>query len=190
MSSPSLKTSRLVLRGLKPEDAPRVQLLAGDREIADTTLTIPHPFEAGMAEQWIESRISFYESGKAVCFAVILAAKDILVGVVSLKKIDQIHRNAELGYWIGKEYWNNGYATEAAVAVVNYGFRELGLQRIYAHCISRNPSSSKVLSKLDMTHEGTLRQHILKWNEFEDVDLYGILRSEHRLGESNLETDH
>lgn len=98
MSSPSLKTSRLVLRGLKPEDAPRVQLLAGDREIADTTLTIPHPFEAGMAEQWIESRISFYESGKAVCFAVILAAKDILVGVVSLKKIDQIHRNAELSY--------------------------------------------------------------------------------------------
>jgi len=150
-NSPSLKTSRLVLRGLKPEDTPRVRLLAGDREIADTTLTIPHPFEAGMAQHWIESRISFYESGKGVYFAIILAAEDILVGVVSFKKIDRIHRNAELGYWIGKEYWNNGYATEAAIAVIDYGFNKLNLQRIYAHCLSRNPSSGKVLSKLDMT---------------------------------------
>ncbi len=183
MSSPSLKTDRLLLRCLKPEDATQVHLLAGDREIADTTLTIPHPFEVEMAEQYVEGKISLYEGGKGVCFGVILPSGDNLVGVVSLKKIDQIHRNAELGYWIGKEYWNNGYATEAAVAVVNYGFGVLNLQRIYAHCLSRNPSSGKVLSKLDMTHEGKLRQHILKWNEFEDIDLYGILRSEHRLGE-------
>ncbi len=183
MSSPSLKTSRLVLRGLRPEDAPRVQLLAGDREIADTTLSIPHPFEVEMAEQYVEGKISLYESGKGVGFGVILPSVDNLVGVVSLKKIDPIHRNAELGYWIGKEYWNNGYATEAAVAVVNYGFGGLNLQRIYAHCLSRNPSSGKVLLKIGMTHEGTLREHILKWNEFEDIDLFGILRSEHRLGE-------
>jgi len=190
MSFPYLKTDRLLLRGLKPEDALRVRLLAGDREIADTTLTISHPFETEMAEQYVEGKILLYESSKGVCFAVILFAEDSLIGVINLKNIDQTHKNAELGYWIGKEYWNNGYATEAAVAVVNYGFKELGLQRIYAHCISRNPSSSKVLAKIGMTHEGRLRQHILKWNEFEDIDLYGILRSEHRLGESNLETDH
>ncbi len=67
----------------------------------------------------------------------------------------------------------------AATAVVSCAFDELKLQRIYAHCFSRNPSSGKVLSKFGMTHEGKLRQHILKWNEFEDIDLYGILRSEH-----------
>ncbi len=183
MSFPTLKTDRLLLRGLTAQDVPEIQLLAGDREIADTTLTIPHPFEVEMAEKYVEGKISLYESGKGVCFGVILPSGDNLVGVVSLKKIDPIHRNAELGYWIGKEYWNNGYATEAAVAVVNYGFGGLNLQRMYAHCLSRNPSSRKVLSKLGMTHEGKLRQHILKWNEFEDIDLYGILRSEHRLGE-------
>lgn len=183
MNFPTLKTNQLLLWGLKPEDAPRVQLLAGDREIADTTLTIPHPLEAEMAEQYVEGKISLYEGGKGVCFAVILAAEDVLVGVVTLKNVDQTHKNAEVGYWIGKDYWHNGYATEAALAVVNYGLEELNLQRIYAHCLSRNPLSGKVLAKIGMTHEGTLRQHILKWNEFEDIDLYGVLRSEHRLGD-------
>ncbi len=67
MNFPSLKTARLVLRGLKPADAPRVQLLAGDREIADTTLSISHPFETEMAKQYVEGKISLYESGKAFC---------------------------------------------------------------------------------------------------------------------------
>ncbi len=183
MSFPTLKTDRLLLRGLTAEDVPEIQLLASDREIADTTLSIPHPFEVEMAEQYVEGKISLFESGKGVCFAAILVGADVLVGVITLKNIDQAHKNAEVGYWIGKDYWNNGYATEAAVAVINHGFGELSLQRIYAHCLSRNPSSGKVLSKLGMTHEGRLRQHTLKGHEFEDIDLYGILRSEHRLGE-------
>ena len=66
MSFPYLKTDRLLLRGLKPEDALRVRLLAGDREIADTTLTIPHPFEVEMAEQYVEGKSSLYESGKGL----------------------------------------------------------------------------------------------------------------------------
>ncbi len=180
MNFPTLKTARLLLRGLTAEDVPEIQLLAGDREVADTLLSIHHPFEIEMAEEYAASKLKLFESGKGVCFGVILPSGDNLVGVVSLKKVDPIHRNAEIGYWIGKDYWKKGYATEAAMAVVNHGFGELGLQRIYAHCLSRNPSSGKVLLKIGMTHEGKLRQHILKWNEFEDIDLYGILRSEHR----------
>ena len=183
MSVPILKTARLLLRSLTAEDVPEIQLLAGDREVADTLLSIHHPFEIEMAEQYVASKLKLFESGKGICFAVILSAEDILIGLVILKKIEETHRNAEVGYWIGKDYWNKGYATEAATAVVNYAFDELKLQRIYAHCFSRNPSSGKVLSKIGMTHEGKLRQHILKWNEFEDIDPYGILRSEHRLGE-------
>lgn len=87
MNFPTLKTNQLLRWGLKPEDAPRAQLLAGDREIADTTLTIPHPLEAEMAEQYVEGKISLYEVGKGVCFAVILAAEDVLVGVVTLKNM-------------------------------------------------------------------------------------------------------
>ena len=178
MNPPSLKTSRLLLRALKSEDALRVQLLAGDREVSATLLSIPHPFEIEMAEQYVANKLSLLKSGEGICFVIILPAEDVLMGLVILKKIDQTHRNAEIGYWIGKDYWKKGYATEAALAVINYGFEELNLQRIYAHCLSRNPLSGKVLAKLGMTHEGTLRQHILKWNEFEDIDLYGILRSE------------
>ncbi len=180
MSFPTLKTDRLLLRQLKLEDAPRIQLLAGDREVADTLLSIHHPFEIEMAEEYVASKLKLFESDKGICFAVILPAEDILSGLVILKNIEKTHRNAEVGYWIGKDYWNKGYATEAATAVVNYAFDELKLQRIYAHCFSRNPSSGKVLLKIGMTHEGTLREHTLKWNEFEDIDLYGILRSDHR----------
>lgn len=180
MKSPSLKTERLLLRGLKSEDAPRIQLLAGDREVSDTLLSIPHPFEIEIAEQYVANKLSLLKSGEGICFAIILSAEDVLIGLVILKNIDQTHRNAEIGYWIGKNYWKKGYAPEAGGAVINYGFGKLNLQRIYAHCLGRNPSSRKVLSKLGMTHEGKLRQHILKWNEFEDIDLYGILRSEHR----------
>ncbi len=187
MKTPSLKTDRLLLRGLKSEDVPRIQLLASDRKVSDTLLSILHPFEIEMAEQYVANKLSLVKNGEGICFAIILLAEDILVGLIMLKKIDQTHRSAEMGYWIGKEYWKKGYATEAAVAVINHGFGELSLQRIYAHCLGRNSSSGKVLSKLGMTHEGRLRQHILKGNEFEDVEIYGILRSEHCLGEGNPE---
>jgi ribosomal-protein-alanine N-acetyltransferase len=77
-----------------------------------------------------------------------------------------------------KEHWNAGYATEAARAVVAFGFAQLGLNRVQAYHYSRNPASGRVLVKIGMSHEGHLRRHILKWGVFEDIDLYGILAEE------------
>jgi RimJ/RimL family protein N-acetyltransferase len=88
------------------------------------------------------------------------------------------HHHAELGYWIGVPYWGNGYATEAAKAVVRYGFEHLKLNRIFAHHFKHNPASGKVLRKIGMKHEGCMRQHVLKWGQFVDLELYSILRQE------------
>ena len=85
---------------------------------------------------------------------------------------------AELGYWIGKPYWNKCYASEAAKAILRFGFKELNLHRIHAHHLSRNPASGKVLQKIGMQHEGCLRHHIRKWGKFEDMEMYGILIDE------------
>jgi RimJ/RimL family protein N-acetyltransferase len=82
-----------------------------------------------------------------------------------------------MGYWIGKPYWNKGFTTEAAQAIINYGFDILELNRIHAHHFSRNVSSGKVLLKIGMQHEGRFRQHVKKWDKFEDIELYGILKS-------------
>jgi ribosomal-protein-alanine N-acetyltransferase len=175
MSQPTLRTSRLVLRPFRKDDASTVQLLAGEWEIADTTFNIPHPYENGMAEQWIEMHEAGYEAETLAAFAVVLRDSQQLVGAVSLR-VDRGLNQANLGYWIGKPHWNLGYATEAARAVIAAGFDELGLNRIYAFHLARNPSSGRVMEKLGMLLEGTARQHTMKWGKYEDLVSYGILR--------------
>ena len=81
---------------------------------------------------------------------------------------------------IAVPHWNLGYATEAARAVLAYGFGELGLRRIHAGHLTRNPASGRVMEKLGMEPEGVFRQHILKWAVPEDVAHRGILREEFR----------
>jgi RimJ/RimL family protein N-acetyltransferase len=98
-----------------------------------------------------------------------------LVGAVGLTVQTQ-HKRAELGYWIGKPWWGQGYCTEAGCAVLNFAFRTLRLNRVLAYHLSRNPPSGRVMQKLGMRHEGHLRQHAKKWNKFEDVELYALLR--------------
>lgn len=174
---PTIETKRLVLRPFSPEDAHVVQELAGHKDIASTTLNIPHPYEDGMAEEWIATHEERYRKGEAVIFAIRLREGDRLMGSVGLE-ISAKHGRAELGYWVAKPCWGMGYATEAAAAVVDYGFDALGLNRIFARHLTRNPASGRVIQKIGMTHEGSLREHVKKWDVFEDMEFYGILRDE------------
>ncbi len=174
-----LKTDRLLLRPFQLSDAVDVQRLAGDFEIADTTLFIPHPYNNGVAEEWIKSHEEKFRSGKEIIFAIVLQDTKKLIGSIGLV-INKEHENAELGYWIGKAFWNRGYATEAADAIMRFGFYEMKLERIHAHYLSRNPASGKVMEKIGMQHEGKLRNHMKKWGKFEDIEIYGILKSEFR----------
>ncbi len=171
-----------MLRPFTVADAPIVQQLAGDRDIASTTLNIPHPYEVGMAEGWIGTHWQQFERGELVSFAIVLQTDGALIGAISLMNINQQHENAELGYWIGKPYWNNGYCTEAARAIMQYGFGALGLNRIYACYLSRNPASGRVMEKISMVHEGCHRQHTKKWGVFEDLEMYAILKAEYEHG--------
>ena len=84
-------------------------------------------------------------------------------------------------YWIGKNYWGKGLATEAVNRMIHFGFIELGLNKIWASAISRNRSSIKVLEKSGLRKEGTLRQNRLLLNTYEDVDVYGILKTEYNV---------
>jgi ribosomal-protein-alanine N-acetyltransferase len=174
MSAPILETERLILRPFELKDAPVVQRLAGAREVAFNTLSIPHPYPDGAAEEWIRAHTA--DAG-LVNFAVIRRTDGALVGAAGLI-LKGDHDKAEIGYWIGVPYWNQGYASEAASAVIDYGFEELGLQRIYAAHFARNSASGRVLAKNGMRHEGTLRRDIKKWDEYLDVEMYSILRGE------------
>ena len=122
---PRLTTDRLVLRPFSLEDAKDVQRLAGDRDVAATT-NVPHPYEDGVAEKWIGGHEAAFRQGSRMVLAVTLRSGE-LVGAIGLS-LDEKHRRGELGYWIGKAFWNNGYCTEAVRAVVRYGFEEHGLK--------------------------------------------------------------
>lgn len=175
---PRIQTDRLLLRAFAPADAAAVKRLAGAWAIADTTRSIPHPYPEGAAEAWIRSHPRGFATGALHCFAVTVQVNGELTGAVSLMNPVPEAALMEIGYWIGVDYWKHGYCTEAARAVIDYGFAVLGLNRIHGHCLKRNPASGRVMEKLGMTEEGCLRQHIRKWNALEDVVIYGILRSE------------
>jgi ribosomal-protein-alanine N-acetyltransferase len=175
---PTIQTERLVLGAFEDAEAPELQRLAGAREIADTTLMIPHPYELAHAEQFIALQRDGVIEGHDLIFAIHRLADARLVGTVALREIDPVHLQAELGYWIGVPYWKQGYATEAARAVVELGFARLGLNRIYAHHMGRNPASGRVLERIGMQREGVLRHRVRKWGQFEDVVIYSVLRDD------------
>ena len=174
---PTLETKRLLLRPFAMADAKDVQRLAGDRAIADTTLNLPHPYGDGIAEEWISKHEETLDQEKGVTLAITRKPDGVLLGAISLMDISKGHQ-AELGYWVGKPYWNQGYCTEAASAVLRYGFSVLGLIRIHASFFTRNPASGRVMQKLGMRHEGCRRQHVMKWGKCEDLELYAILKHE------------
>jgi len=175
---PTLNTPRMLLRPFTLEDASSVKELAGDYDIAANTASIPHPYEDGMAEAWISTHQESFEKGETVTFAITLKPGGTLLGAISIFHIEITHRQGEIGYWIGKPYWNHGFCSEAAREVIRYAFEVLELNRVQARHLTRNPASGRVMQKAGMTYEGTLRQALLRWGKFEDTALYSILREE------------
>jgi RimJ/RimL family protein N-acetyltransferase len=172
-----LETERLILRPLHPADAPQMVELASDFDVAAGVLSLPHPYALGDAEQFIARVQPATTSDADHVFALTLKPDGRWIGVIGLHEA-RAYRRAELGYWLGKPYWNHGYASEAARRLVRYGFEELGLNRVHAACYASNRGSARVMEKAGMTFEGTLRQHYIRFDVIHDAHIYGILRSE------------
>jgi len=170
---PLLRTARLTLRPFTPEDAPVIQTLAGAYEVALNTLMIPHPYPDGAAAEWISKHEEDFEEDRIHHFAI---DDGRLLGAIGL--VIRGNRIGELGYWIGVPYWGRGYVTEAAAEVMRYAFEDRDFHRVFANHFARNPGSGRVLEKIGMVYEGTLRQHVFKWGEYLDMAMYGLLREE------------
>ena len=174
---PELRTDRLLLRPFQLSDAAAMEIQINDREIAANTRTIEYPYPPGSGIQWIEKHPELWLTGKSAIFAICRLESAELMGAIGLE-IDEDHHHAELGYWLGRQFWNHGYCTEAAAKVLRFGLQDLGLNKVHAHYLLRNPASGKVLEKIGMRKEGVLRKHIRKWGVFEDIGLYGLLASD------------
>ena len=161
------------MRPYAEADVAELVPLIGTREVAATTLRIPHPYTEQDARAFIAGAL---EPGK-ILLAITLRSDGRQIGGIGLR-VEQQHQHAELGYWLGVPYWGKGYATEAGREVVRYGFQDLKMHRIFASHFGHNPASGKILVKLGMRHEGCQREHLRKWDQFVDSVLYGMSQQE------------
>lgn len=174
---PTWVTDRLIIRPFVEADAEQVQTLLQCRKIAANTISIEHPYPAGAAKIWILTHKKKWQGSEAAVFAICEKEHSHFpIGAIGLE-INAKDENAELGYWIGESWWGRGYCTEAAQSMVDFGFSTLGLKRIHAHFMAKNPASGRVLQKIGMVKEGFMKSHIKKWGIFEDVVFFGAVRS-------------
>ena len=177
-TAPTLYTKRLMLRSFTLEDAADVQHLLDDPDMASTTDEIEYPYQDGAAEEYIQWCQECFEDSGRTNFAATLRTDSTLIGKVGLNfRIHLPYKDAELSYWIGKPYWNCGYCTEAAKAVLAYAFREHDIEYIYANYFKRNPASGRVMQKIGMRYVEYIPKDP-KRHYFEDTIRYEILKNE------------
>ena len=174
---PQLTTARLTLRPFGPGDVDDVFEYARDPEWAEYLLdVVPQPYTRRNAEEFIAGRM--LAPGTEFSWAIVLNGTGI--GSIALR-VDLKHEVGDIGYALAKSHWGRGFMTEAARAVIDWGFGQRGLQRMWSHADTRNQQSCRVLERLGMVREGVLRSHEKDPRpDYPRIDhvYYGLLRSE------------
>jgi RimJ/RimL family protein N-acetyltransferase len=170
MKQPQLTTERLLLRPFTLDDAPRVQVIVSDKRIAEMTANIPYPYPETGAVDWISTHEQRWLNQESSSFCIVLKSSGLIIGAIGLAF--QAPKEAELGYWLGVDYWGQGYATEAAKSINAFGLNTLSLDKIKARALSRNPTSGKVLIKSGLHLTGTSEGSC--GDKFESLDYFEI----------------
>lgn len=150
---PVIATARLRLRQLRKADAGRIADLANDFDVARMTSRLPHPYTLTDAETWLD-QWGAPDPGRQATFAI-EHPDDGLMGVVGLFPNEE--GRCELGYWLGRPFWGQGYATEAASAAVVWASDEWRKRAIFAGHFSDNPASGQVLCKSGFLYTGEVK---------------------------------
>ncbi len=165
---PVLKTARLYLRAPVRSDVAKIVELAGDRRVAENTARIPHPFTAADALGFLAAT---NQTGSETVFAIELDGA--LIGMCGL---DPRPDGAELGYWLGVPFWRQGYATEAARALIDFGFAELGYEVLLSGARVSNPASRRVLEKCGFQWTGVQLSRIRAIRSAAPIDRFRLDR--------------
>ncbi len=177
-SSQVLTTPRLLLRPFAGSDIAAVTVYRGDERVMR--------FIAGAAETAEEvaaflQRCASYadrQSQTQFRFAIVLTATGQIIGGSGLDITDEEYREGEIGYHLRADYWGQGFATEAAIALLRFGFEELNLHRLFADCAAENTASARVMQKAGMRQEGHFRENKRIVGQWHDTLLYAMLDRE------------
>jgi ribosomal-protein-alanine N-acetyltransferase len=176
---PTLETDRLILRRMTPSDAEAVFAYASDPEVTRYVVWDTHR-SIQDSRAFLELAVQKYKSGGEPDWGIVYKGDHHFVGTCGFVGWDVDHARAEIGYVLSRKYWGRGLMPEALRAMIAFGFERMGLNRIEARCIAENAASARVMEKVGMTYEGTLRQRELIKGAYRDMKLYAILRSEYR----------
>ncbi|CAH9061130.1 hypothetical protein PSECIP111951_02423 [Pseudoalteromonas holothuriae] len=141
-----ITTERLALRAFELTDAAQVAKLAGDKRVSEMTKNIPHPYSEQMAIDWIATHDALFKSGKGVNYAITKQGDDNVIGTVSF--VEFSNGVGTLGYWLGFEYWGQGFMPEAVNALVHHYQHKL--KGLAATHFTENTRSRKVIEKLGL----------------------------------------
>ncbi len=161
-----------MLRPFRLDEAGQLSHLAGVAEIAKQTLNIPYPFPPGRAEKWIKSTHEDMAADLGLSLALTRRGEDSLVGAAGVTRDQGNAQSAELGYWVARTFWGEGYATEAVTRLLDHGKDALGLTRIWACAFAENGASLRVLEKLGMTATGTRAENCPQRGGMCDIAYY------------------
>lgn len=167
---------RFTLRKFRKGDEHTLRKHIHDREIARNTLLIPYPYTSKDAEHWMRKCLAIYRKKQPleIPFAIDIGGK--VVGGIGIGPIDYRNKSAEFGYWLAKQYRNQGIMTRVIRRIVRYGFHELKLKRLYAKTFIFNRASQRVLEKAGFQLEGRLRKACRKNGKYYDSFLYAKVK--------------
>jgi RimJ/RimL family protein N-acetyltransferase len=117
---------------------------------------------------------------KVFRLGIVLRETRRVIGIITLSRSKSQPQCAEIGFWIGKKYWGHGLATEAVQLVLEFGFSNIGLERIEAWTFEKNVGSIKVMEKCGFKLDGVVNAAYLKYNEMQNRLNYRILKSEYK----------
>lgn len=172
-----LRTQRLVLRPLRHTDADALFSIFANPEVARYTSTPPWT-DRQQAVSMIDAEIEAVAKGTAVRLGLMLNGTEPIIGMCTLFNFHHASRRAEIGYILGRASWGHGLMHEALVALVDYAFDTLDLNRLEADVDPRNAPSVRVVERLGFVREGTLRQRWIVGGEVSDTAFFGLLRSD------------
>lgn len=172
-----IETNQLMLRLFNEVDVPEVVKLCNNYNLYKSTLNLPYPYLTEHALIWMENHLSDFNHNKRFELAITDKITGKLYGAIALSH-HQTFNHGELAYWIGEEYWGNGYATEAAKALIEFAFSAKNYNKVFARSFDSNPASMRVIEKTGMKKEGLLKQHVRKDGKYIDLVCYGILKQQ------------
>jgi len=168
-----LKLKSCSVRGWEWRDLNAIVRHANNRNVwINLRDRFPHPYTVNDARRWLETVVN---EKPLTSFAI--AVQDEAVGGIGFTvQPDVARRSAEIGYWLGEEFWGRGITTEALIAVTDYAFSNYDVCRLYAHVFDWNVASARVLEKAGYVFEGRLRKSVTKDGQTIDQLMYAIIR--------------